>query len=144
MMPRSTSRALFGLMTAAALLLALEICARIIELATPPERSAVRASPKPPAASDAYRILLFGGSTVAGWPVPEYGFPRQLEALLRRTRPNASLQMINLAVSGANSLHVRAAFEKWVPSKPDLVIVLAGHNEFLRRDARSMSSSPPT
>jgi tetratricopeptide (TPR) repeat protein len=109
------------------LLLALaELGARRI---VPPESSV----PVPvPRRADTFRIVLAGGSTVAGYPLAEFGFAAQLEAALReRVRADRRILLVNLAEPGADSERVlevcRAAFAVGA----DLAIVLSAHNEFL-------------
>ncbi len=82
---------------------------------------------------DSYRVFLFGGSTVEGVHVPEYGFAQQLEFWLRRLHPEKRLEIYNFGRAGRNSSYVRRKVETTVGHDPDLMIVLSGHNEFLSR-----------
>ena len=80
-----------------------------------------------------YRVLLIGGSTVYGAPVPELGFVAQLEAWLRLLKPHNLLEVVNLGKKGQPSTYVREALANAIGSKPDLIVVLTAHNEFLER-----------
>ena len=80
-----------------------------------------------------YRIFLFGGSTVEGVHVPEYGFAQQLEFWLRQLQPDKPLEIYNFGRAGRDSGYVRSKVETTIGHDPDLLIVLTGHNEFLSR-----------
>ncbi len=80
---------------------------------------------------DAYRVMLFGGSTVEGAPLAEFSFVAQLEYQLRKLQPDRTLEIINLGRSSKSSAYVQAMLERTIDKSPDLLIVLSGHNEFL-------------
>ncbi len=80
-----------------------------------------------------YRVFLFGGSTVEGVHVPEYGFAQQLEFWLRRQHPEKRLEIYNFGRAGRDSGYVRRKVEATIGHDPDLIVVLSGHNEFLSR-----------
>ena len=84
-----------------------------------------------PQVPGSYRVFLFGGSTMEGVHVPEYGFAHQLEFWLRRLHPDKNLEVYNFGRAGRDSGYVRRKIETTIGHDPDLVIVLSGHNEFL-------------
>lgn len=80
------------------------------------------------------RVIVLGGSTAAGSPVPQLGFAAQLEASLRRLAPAREIELVNLAVDGSASGYVRRLAEHVLAhGAPDLLLVLTAHNEFLNR-----------
>ncbi len=82
----------------------------------------------PPKAAGSFRILLFGGSNVAGFP------DRYLEGYLRHKVPQTRWDVVNLGRSGYGSGRVlRLVAEALDIAEPDLVIVYSGHNEFVER-----------
>ena len=79
--------------------------------------------------SDRPRVLLFGGSNTHGFPA---GYlMRELNKKSKRKRP---WEVINLGRSGYGSARVRIIFEQALELlDPDLVVLYAGHNEFVER-----------
>jgi tetratricopeptide (TPR) repeat protein len=122
------SRGLLALASTALLALALEGACRWLE------GSPAWAVSLPPRAPGATRVVLLGGSTVRGTPVPELGFAAQLEALLRRRLPGRALEIVNLGQDGSPSAFVRRLAEHVAAhGEPDALVVLTAHNEFLNR-----------
>jgi hypothetical protein len=117
-------------------LVLMELGARLVEWVAPPDARLLEASrPKetelPEWIPGAYRIFLYGGSTVYGAPVPEFSFAAQLEFWLHRLAPERPVQIVNFGVNGRPSAFVLEEIERTLPAHPDLAIVLTAHNEFL-------------
>ena len=75
------------------------------------------------------RIFLLGGSAARGFPDPNHGLSRHLEALLAAALPERSVEVINTAMTAINS-HVVYQVAKDIPGRPtDLAIILVGNNE---------------
>ena len=85
----------------------------------------------PPAPPGAFRIFLYGGSTVAGTPLVEYSFARQLEFWLHRLAPQRAFQVVNYGAPGKPTEFAKLELERTIDARPDLVIVHSLHNEFL-------------
>jgi len=83
------------------------------------------------APADHFRIFSYGGSTVYGTPVPEYGFMAQIDAATRTVAPE-KYTVCNMGEGGRDSTGVMLDIEKTIQYHPDLIIVLSGHNEFLQ------------
>ena len=84
--------------------------------------------PKPPAV---YRIVVVGGSTVAGFPYPfELALPRHLEVILRQQQPTTDFEVLNAGITSINSFSELDIVRQVVACKPDLIVVHSGHNEF--------------
>lgn len=84
--------------------------------------------PKP---RDVYRIIVFGESTVNGFPYPpELAFPRQLELQLQRQSPEKRIEVLNAGITAINSLIIAELVEQSFVAEPDLIVIHAGHNEF--------------
>lgn len=82
----------------------------------------------PPKSPNRVRILLFGGSNVEGFP------ERALQSRLERYAPDTRWEVINLGRSGYGSARVVRLFEHALERlEPDLVVIYAGHNEFVER-----------
>ncbi len=117
------------------LLLALcEAGARLIELVRPDALAleVERLLSPPQKEPGVLRLCLYGESTVEGAPIPAYGFPAQLEFWLRELLPGKRLELANFGRSGDDSSFVLEAAERSSPAGCDLMVVLTGHNEFLR------------
>ncbi len=78
------------------------------------------------------RVVVAGGSTVQGVPVFEMGFASQLQYYLERKFPQKKINIINKGYTGQTSSDVVKTVASVVIAKADYVIVLSGHNEFLR------------
>jgi tetratricopeptide (TPR) repeat protein len=85
----------------------------------------------PPAPPGAFRIFLYGGSTVAGTPLVEYSFARQLEFWLHRLAPARAFQVVNYGAPGKPTEFAKLELARTIDARPDLVIVHSLHNEFL-------------
>ena len=108
---------------------ALESAARLVEFIDPNVSSVELQSSGD--ADDVFRVFVYGGSTVAGFPVEQFGFVSQFEFWLRALHPTKPLEIYNLGAEGEPSAFVRLMVERTVYDDPDLLIVLSGHNEFL-------------
>lgn len=121
-----------GLGAAIIFLALLEGICRLIVL----PRDAVRLQPKP---DGTYRIIVLGGSTVAGEPEPALGFVAQLGAGLQSLQPGKALEVLNLGNNAMSTSSVCTRLRYALHGKPDLVITLTGHNEFLDRSDENPS-----
>ena len=84
--------------------------------------------PKP---KKTYRILVFGASTVAGFPYPfELSFPRHLEVILQAQDSRWHVEVLNAGITAINSFALADMVPQGLVTEPDLIIVHAGHNEF--------------
>ena len=86
--------------------------------------------PPQPAGSE-FVIFVYGESTVFGEPLPETGFVRQLEFYFGRLFPQTKVRVVNFGVRGMSSAGVLETLRRTIPQKPDLVVILVGHNDFL-------------
>lgn len=85
-----------------------------------------------PAAGQAERVLLFGGSNTAGFRT------RNLARLLNATPGGTEFEVFNLGRSGYGSGRVAILFEQALDKlQPDVVLLYAGHNEFVERSFRA-------
>lgn len=127
-------KALLGLVVAVLFLGVLEIGFRV--LLPLPGAKIVHPPAKVP---QTLRIVVAGGSTAEGFPVPVYGFAAQLEAAARHVAPQQPIEILNLGASGQASPYVRRVLERYLESAaPDVVIVLCGHNEYLDRSGEDL------
>ena len=84
--------------------------------------------PKP---SDVYRIIVYGGSTVAGFPYPfELSFPRHLEVALQRQLDDRRVEVLNAGITAINSFSLIDMVRQGMAADPDLIVIHTGHNEF--------------
>ena len=114
----------------------LELGARVFELVVPPpplfgESLRTRHHDVPPAIPGAYRIFLYGGSTVAGAWVKEFSFATQLDFWLKRLVPDRPVQIVNFGWNGKPSAFALTELERTIGAAPDLIIVMTSTNEFL-------------
>lgn len=78
-----------------------------------------------------YRILVVGGSTVAGFPYPfELALPRQLQVVLEQQSPDRRFEVLNAGITAINTGSEVDIVRQAVAAEPDLIIVHSGHNEF--------------
>lgn len=78
------------------------------------------------------RIVLQGGSSAAGFPYGRFGSPAaMLQQRLKRLYPERDILVINTAMSAVNSYTLRDLSKEILAIEPDLIIVYAGHNEYL-------------
>jgi len=137
--PRRSRRRvlLFSLAAVTVLLLLGEGGARLLLLARygPLELPALPGAVRlPPKEADTFRLLVLGGSTVYGEPLPRAGFVQQLRGLLAARFPETRLEVWNLGQPGMDSSRVLATLVRALESEPDAVVVYTGHNEFLRSE----------
>ncbi len=78
------------------------------------------------------RIVFIGGSSAAGFPYGRWGAPAaMLQQRLKRLYPEQNIEVINLAMAAINSYTLLDISDEVIALKPDLVLLYAGHNEFL-------------
>jgi tetratricopeptide (TPR) repeat protein len=83
-------------------------------------------------ANDTFRIVLQGGSTAAGFPFGRFGSPADmLKTRFKRQYPSKHIEVINTAMSAVNSYTLLDFVDEILAIKPDLVMIYAGHNEYL-------------
>jgi lysophospholipase L1-like esterase len=87
---------------------------------------------QPDKGPDTFRIFVQGGSTAAGYP---YGYGASpagmLQQRLQRTFPDRRIEVVTTAVSAVNSYTLLDFSEEILSQEPDLVVIYAGHNEYL-------------
>ena len=96
---------------------------------------------------DGLRLFVQGGSTAAGYPYGlGAGIAGMLEQRLRRTFPEAHVEVVNVAMSAINSYAILDFADEIINERPDAVLIYAGHNEYLGTlgvgSHFSMSTSP--
>ena len=80
----------------------------------------------------AFRVFALGASTLLGFPNPAYtSFPNFLQRMLADAYPARKIEVVNCGVTAINSFVVREFVEEVVEHEPDLVLIYAGHNEFV-------------
>jgi len=78
-----------------------------------------------------FRVVVLGGSVVAGFPYPFYlGFPARLQQRLEAYAVGQPIEVINLGIANANSYALWDLKEAVVAQAPDAVILYTGHNEY--------------
>ena len=78
------------------------------------------------------RIIVQGGSTAAGFPYGLGASPAgMLERRLKRSYPHRQVEVINTAMSAVNSYTLLDFADEIIATDPDLIVVYAGHNEYL-------------
>ncbi len=91
-----------------------------------PESFAARKSPRE------YRIFCLGGSTVQGRPFAiETSFTTWLEINLNAADPSRIWEVVNCGGVSYASYRLAPIVEEILHYRPDLIILLTGHNEFL-------------
>jgi tetratricopeptide (TPR) repeat protein len=84
--------------------------------------------PKPPRI---YRIVVVGGSSVAGFPyASELSMPRQLELALSTQSSDRQFEVLNAGITAINSFSEVDLVRQAAGCQPDLIVIHSGHNEF--------------
>ncbi len=84
--------------------------------------------------ANTYRIFCFGGSTTYGHPFDQRtSFSRWLQELLVASHPENKFEVINVGGISYASYRIVPLIKETLQYKPDLMIILTGHNEFLER-----------
>ena len=133
MQPSLLKKIIFSLVTVLAFFFFLEIGSRLgVRIASWHHDKAVHVQKErsKPAGSE-FVVFVYGESTVFGEPLPETGFVRQLEFYFGQLFPQTKVRVVNFGACGMSSTGVLETLQRTIPQKPDLVIVLVGHNEFL-------------
>lgn len=82
--------------------------------------------------ADSLRIVVLGESSAAGFPYGRFGSPAgMLEQRLKPLYPEKHIEIINVAMAAINSYTLRDFTEEVLAIKPDIVLIYAGHNEYL-------------
>lgn len=95
--------------------------------------------PKP---TNTYRIVVVGGSTVAGFPYPfELALPRHLQVILGKQLPEMQFEVLNAGITSINSFSEVDIVRQAIACHPDLIVVHSGHNEFYGPGGSASTSS---
>ncbi len=95
---------------------------------------AVSANPSFPRSKspDTVRIFVLGASTLLGFPNPaSTSFPHFLERMLADVYADRQFEVINCGMTAINTFCLLDFMSEIVEYAPDLVIIYAGHNEFI-------------
>jgi tetratricopeptide (TPR) repeat protein len=85
-------------------------------------------------AEDGYRIFVLGGSSAQGFPWGgQLAFTRLLGAALQESRPERTIEAVNVAAMSYGSHRLRILAAELAGYRPDLFVVYGGHNEFVER-----------
>jgi lysophospholipase L1-like esterase len=134
-------RLLFAVVPTVALLLVGEFVARAVRSAAPADDHAAvdfaeiarrEEAGELRRRGDETLIYVYGESTVWGIPVPEIGLVAQMQFYAARRHPGRAVRVVNLGVRSADSSQIRDLVERTIGNRPDLAVVLCGHNEFVR------------
>lgn len=81
---------------------------------------------------NSFRIVVQGGSTAAGFPYGRWGsLSGMLQQRFKRLYPEMHIEIINTAMSSVNSFMLLDFVDEIIEIKPDLILIYAGHNEYL-------------
>lgn len=82
--------------------------------------------------ADSFRIVVQGGSSAAGFPYGRWGsLSGMLQQRFKRLYPEKNIEIINTAMASVNSYTLLDFVDEIIHIKPDLVLIYAGHNEYL-------------
>ncbi|MEE3257725.1 MAG: hypothetical protein VX293_00810 [Candidatus Latescibacterota bacterium] len=81
---------------------------------------------------DVVRVFTLGASTLVGFPHPvSAAFPHFLEKMLPAAYPDRRFEVINCGITALNTFCLVDFMRELADYEPDLVVVYAGHNEFM-------------
>jgi lysophospholipase L1-like esterase len=84
---------------------------------------------KPP---NGFRVFVLGESSVEGTPYgARWAFSAILERRLAAALPSRTVEVVNAGVTGIGSEHIRRIAEELAHYAPDLMILYAGHNDWI-------------
>lgn len=84
-----------------------------------------------PKATNAFRVLMAGGSAIKGYPQPRNLAPSAfLREMLQDVWPEREVDVLNLGTTAVASFPVMEMVEEGLAYEPDLVVIYSGHNEF--------------
>lgn len=89
-------------------------------------------------------LVAIGGSSMLGHPYePKYGIAEVAAWRLRQLYPDRIVRLTNLAIGGLNLREAMGRLHR-LETRPDLLLVYSGHNEFFRdlEDAERTAESP--
>jgi tetratricopeptide (TPR) repeat protein len=82
--------------------------------------------------ADSLRIVILGESTAAGFPYGRFGSPAgMLAQRLKPLYPEKNIEIVSVAMAAINTYTLRDFSDEVVAIKPDVVLIYAGHNEYL-------------
>lgn len=77
------------------------------------------------------RIFVLGESAARGEQLADFSFSRMLEAAINEGKQQKAVEVINTGIPAINSWVLREFVKEIVHYQADLIIVYAGHNEFI-------------
>ena len=80
-------------------------------------------------APDTVRIFVFGESAAYGDPLPRFGLPRMLQALLSLRHPGVRFEVVNSALTAINSHAILPIARDCARADGDIWVVYMGNNE---------------
>lgn len=87
---------------------------------------------KPP---NGFRVFVLGESSVYGIPYdPQYAFASFLQKRLDASLPHHVVEVVNCGVPAIASWHIRRIAAEVMTHQPDVVLVYAGHNDYVTRE----------
>ena len=82
--------------------------------------------------AESTRIVIMGASTAAGFPLGRFAsLSGMLGQRFKRLYPDHDIEFISVALSAVNSYALLDFTDEVLDVDPDLVLIYAGHNEFL-------------
>lgn len=80
------------------------------------------------------RVFVIGGSSAYGFPWnADMAFSRHLQDALQASWPQKSIEVINAAAMSYGSHRLRILVHELLRYEPDVLVIYAGHNEFVER-----------
>jgi len=77
------------------------------------------------------RFFVLGESAARGEQLADFSFSRMLEAAINDHSPEKKVEVINTGIPAINSWVLREFADEVLDLQPDLLIIYAGHNEFI-------------
>ncbi|MGM0598385.1 MAG: tetratricopeptide repeat protein [Candidatus Rifleibacteriota bacterium] len=78
-----------------------------------------------------FRVFVLGESAARGEFLADFSFSRLLEAVLKNNNPDSKIEIINTGIPAINSWIIGEIADEIIDYQPDLIIIYAGHNEFI-------------
>lgn len=84
-----------------------------------------------PKSKRALRVFVFGESAAYGDPLPEFGLPRLLQALLEPQYPDRRVEVVNAAMTAINSHAILPIAQSCRSAEGDVWVLYLGNNEVI-------------
>jgi hypothetical protein len=122
------------------LLAVTELACRYVEQVKAERQLPIELQKLPAKSGSELRVFAFGGSTVYGEPLPKIGFVAEIQFCLSHLYPDHNFRVYNFGWPSVDTTYVLRELTHRLDDRPDLIIVITGHNEFFGQPGLTVCS----